>query len=56
MSSPNASEGTRNTRENKTKTDKIILICIRSDRQFWQYVRFFSNFTHKYQINREISV
>ena len=40
MSSPNASEGTRNTRENNAKTDKIILICIRSDRQFWQYVKF----------------
>jgi hypothetical protein len=53
---PNASEGTRNAIENKAKTDKIIFKCIRSDRGLWQYVRFFSNFTHKYQINREISV
>ena len=31
---PYASEGTRNTMENKAKTDRIILICIRSDRGF----------------------
>jgi len=30
----NASEGTRNTKENNVKTDKMILICIRSDRSF----------------------
>jgi hypothetical protein len=31
---PNASEGTRNTNENKTKTDKTIFNCIRSDPGF----------------------
>ena len=54
MSSPNASEGTRNTRENKTKTDKIIFNCNRSDRGFWLYVRFFRNFSHKYNTIKEI--
>ena len=29
---PNASEGTKNMIENNGKSDKIILICIRSDR------------------------
>ena len=54
MSSPNASDGRRNTRENNVKTDKIILICIRSDRGFWVYVRFFRNFSHNYWIIDEI--
>ena len=52
--SPKASEGTRNTRENKTITDKIIFNCNRSDRGFWLYVRFFRNFSHKYKTIKEI--
>jgi len=56
MSSPNTSEGTRKTIENKAKTDKITFICIRSDLRFFQYVRFFYNFRHKYPIYRKITV